>query len=482
MSKYDSLHAEKATVIPRPIVSRERAPGPRPAPVLGWNVQAIKWMRDPIGYLTTVYKTYGPLSAWSADRPRRVFAFAPEHNLRVLGNPELFHVKPDRKINVKQGGSAMTTLRTGLLRLDGEEHREHRKLMAPAFHHKQVEVYAGMISEMTRRMLDSWSLDEVRDIEHDMRLLVHQIAMKSVLSLDDDSELKALNILIENMLSAAPRAMLFPFDLPGSSYRLMMRSADQIVTFLQSLVERKRSNAAQCSDVLAMMMNASNESGAGFDSTELISEAYNALCHESSASALVWTLFLLAQHPQVYEDLLDEVKCELRDGDPVLEQLSRLPLLDRVLKESMRLIPAAPFGTRFSTEACQFGPCELPKNASVTFSQYITHRLPEIYEQPQRFLPERWEGFKPTPYEYFPFGAGRHNCIGGAFAVLEMKIVMALVLQRYRLAVPPNLRIDHVFQLSLRPRKGLPMLVATRDSRFERSPVKGSVHDMVDLT
>ncbi|MBI3653793.1 MAG: cytochrome P450 [Acidobacteria bacterium] len=481
MSKYDSVSAERVPAMARPVISVELPPGPQGVPVLGWNVEALRWSKDPVSYLARLYQEYGTLSVWNPQRPFRVFAFAPEHNQKILANPELFQVKPDRKGKDQAQSSAMMTLRTGLLRLDGEEHKQHRKLMAPAFHHKQVEAYAEMMAAMTHKMIDAWSLHEVRDIEDDLRRLVHRVAMKAVLSLDDESEIQTLNELIETMLSSAPRAFMLPFDLPGSSYRKMMKSANGIVAFLQALVERKRPNADACRDILAMMISARNEEGTGFDSAELIAEAYNALCHESSASTLVWTLFLLAQHPQVYEDLVEELSSELRGGNPGIEQLSRLPLLDRVLKESMRLIPTAPFGTRFNVEPCQMGAYELPKNAAVTFSQFITHRLPEIYERPKCFLPERWETYKPTPYEYFPFGAGRHNCIGAAFAMLEMKMVLAILLQRYRVAVPPNLRIDHIFQLSLRPRKGLLMSVAATDSRCARSPVTGNVHALVEL-
>jgi cytochrome P450 len=339
-----------------------------------------------------------------------------------------------------------------------------------------------MITGMTRHSLESWAVGEVRDLEADMRRLVHRIAMKAVLGMEDERELNSLDGLVEGMLSAIPRAMLFPYDLPGSSYRRMMKAADGVQAFLQTLVEKKGAGGGVCGDVLTMLMDARQENGEGFAGPELVAEAYNVLCHESSASALVWTLFLLAQHPKVYADLLDEVDAELGGGDPEPEQLSRLPLLERVIKESMRLLPPASFGTRFTTEACSLGECELPKGVAVTVSQYVTHRLPEIYRDPQRFRPERWEGFKPGPYEYFPFGAGVHNCIGGAFAMLEMKLVLCVMLQRYCLKVEPKTRVNRVFRLSLRPKRGLPVLVLARGSRLSASPVRGNIREMVDMT
>ena len=482
MIKEHEVSAERPPFRPATAVAYEQARGPRQAPILGWNLEAIRWARDPVGYLEALHRNYGTFSVWNAERPFRVFAFAPEHNQKVLGNPNLFHIVPQRRRNVIPADSAMMRLRSGLLSLDGEEHRHHRKFMAPAFHHKQVEAYRNTICQMTGRMLDDWPVREARNVEADMRRLVHRIAMKAVLSLDDDGKLNELSGLVEKLLSATPRAMLLPFDLPGSSYRNMMKSADRIEAFLQSLIDEKRSDPSACQDVLAMLMNARNENGVGFKGAELIAEAYNVLCHETSASALVWILFLLAQHPQVYGDLLDELKGELNGVAPDAEQLSRLPLLEHVIKESLRLLPTAPFGTRFSTEACQFETFELPRGAAVTFSQYITHRLPDIYHQPKRFRPRRWETHKPGPYEYFPFGAGAHNCIGWAFAMLEIKIVLAMILQRYRLALIPNTRIDRVFRLSLRPRNGLPMLIENRGRSFSKTQVTGNIHEMVDLT
>lgn len=463
-----------------PVGPSEQVRGPRPLPVLGWNIEAVNWARDPIGYLTRLYQTYGTLSVWRNERTLRAFCFAPAHNKGVLGSPDLFHMVPQKKRKLVADDSAVMNLRSGLLSLDGEEHKRHRKLMAPALHHKHVEGFSRMISEMTRRELESWSLWEVRDFETDMRRLVHRIAMQAVLGIEDERELTSLDALVEGMLSVIPRAMLFPYDLPGTSYRRMLRTADGIQDFLQTLVDRKATSAG-CEDVLTMLINARQENGEGFRSAELLAETYNVLCHESSASTLVWTLFLLAQHPKVYADLLDELDGELGGSDPEVEQLSRLPLLDRVLKESMRLLPPAPFGTRFSTEACSLGECELPKGAAVTFSQYVTHRLPQIYPEPQRFRPERWESFKPTTYEYFPFGAGVHNCIGGAFAMLELKLVLSAVLQSYCLKVVPKTRVDRVFRLSLRPRKGLPVVVLARGSRLSASPVKGNIREMVDM-
>ena len=375
----------------------------------------------------------------------------------------------------------MANLRAGLLNINGAQHRQRRRLMSPAFHVTQVATYRDAMVAITQNTLDAWRFGERRDVEHEMRRLVHRIAMKTVLSLEDPQDAEALSKLIEQLLSAASGAMLFPFDLPGTSFRRMLRTAEQIVAFLVATIGQKRTTPAEEQDILAAMVATRDENGIALSNAELVAEAYSILCHETSASAMTWILLLLAQHPRVQADLLDELNGLLHGDAPTIEQLERLPMLEWVIKESLRLLPPAPFGSRYNTEPCQFGSWEIPKDAVLFFSQYITHRLPEIYSHPNQFLPERWEGFKPTPYEYFPFGAGAHNCIGGTFAMVEIKIVLAMLLQRYRLRVAPGTRIDRCFRMSLTPRHGLPMIIATQDRQFAKSEVRGNIHEMIDF-
>ncbi|HEV7746386.1 MAG TPA: cytochrome P450 [Pyrinomonadaceae bacterium] len=454
--------------------------GPPAMPILGWHVEAMRWSRDQIGYMTMLYRKYGVLSTWGASPPLRVFAFAPEHNQRLLSSPDLFHSQVARATRLP-ADSAVVNLRSGLLNLNGPQHKQHRQLMSPAFHRKQVENYRNDMVALTQKALASWSVGAVQDMEQEMRRLVHSIAMKTVLNLEHPEDVDALTKLIARLFSSVPFAMLFPFDAPGTGYRRLLRTSEEISAFLQAMIDEKRSQPVAHQDILAMLIAARNEDGTAMTDAELIAEGYNVLCHEGSASALTWTLFLLAQHPDVQADVLDELAGELAGDPPTNEQLGRLPLLERVIKESMRLLPPVPFGRRFAVEPCQFGRYELRKGTPVFFSHYITHRMPEIYEQPQRFLPKRWERLKPTQYEYLPFGAGTHNCVGGAFAMMEMKIVLAMLIQRFRLSTVPDTRIDRCFRFSLKPLHGLPMRILDQDRQFAWSPVRGNICEMVEL-
>jgi cytochrome P450 len=124
----------------------------------------------------------------------------------------------------------------------------------------------------------------------------------------------------------------------------------------------------------------------------------------------------------------------------------------------------------------------MPKGSIVTINPYITHRLPELYPEPRAFKPERWETLDASPYDYIPFGAGPRMCIGASFAMMEIKLVLAMVLQRYRLTVVPGTRVNYQVKITLSPKGGLPMIVARQDRHFRTTEVRGTVQRLVDLS
>jgi cytochrome P450 len=233
--------------------------------------------------------------------------------------------------------------------------------------------------------------------------------------------------------------------------------------------------------VLASLVHAHDEDGAKLNEDELIGHAFTLFVagHETTANALTWTLFLLSQHPHICADLLDELDGALHGEAPTIEQLPQLPLLDGVVKESLRLLPPAAIGARVASAPCELGGFALPKGASIIYSEFITQRMPELYEEPDRFKPQRWATLERSAYEYLPFSAGRHRCIGAEFATQEMKLVLPMLLQHYRFSVVPNAKIDT--NLSMRPAHGMPMHVVAQDRQFQQVPVRGGIHRLIDF-
>jgi len=166
-----------------------------------------------------------------------------------------------------------------------------------------------------------------------------------------------------------------------------------------------------------------------------------------------------------------------------VEKLESLPLLERVIKEGIRILPPVPWNARITSQITKLNDYTIPKGSEVFVSIYQTHHLPEIYSNPESFKPERWETIKPTPYEYNPFSAGPRICIGAGFAIMEIKLILAIILQQFRLEFLGSCQIDRAGLISLKPKYGMPMMVYPQDRQFDRGVgiVKGNVREMVNL-
>jgi cytochrome P450 len=238
--------------------------------------------------------------------------------------------------------------------------------------------------------------------------------------------------------------------------------------------------------VLSILIEAHDEDGVGLTDDELVGHVSVLFIagHETSAFTLAWTLFLLAQHPRANADLEAELRSALRGDAPTAESLARLPLLDAVVRESMRLLPPTPFlFVRRGTSAFSLGPYSLPAGAQVILSPLVTHRARSIYTEPKRFLPGRWDTISPGPYEYMPFGAGPRFCVGAAFGAQLVRITLAVLVQRFRFTLLLDARIARKAQgITMGPRYGMPMRVARHDGQLAPpSRVQGDIHELVDL-
>lgn len=239
-------------------------------------------------------------------------------------------------------------------------------------------------------------------------------------------------------------------------------------------------------DVLSMLIQARDEEqGTHLTEDELLGHAgvIFAAGHETSSNALTWTLFLLSQHPQVMADLLDELQSVLQGEAPTMAQLSQLTLLERVIKESMRVLSPVPWNARVTSQPTELGGYTLPAGTEVFVSIYETHQMPDLYPNPTHFEPQRWETVNPSIYEYNPFSVGPRLCIGAGFAMVEIKIVLAMLLQRYRLQFIPQVNIDRRGLIVMTPKHGMPMQVHPQDKQFTQGvgAVQGNVREMVKL-
>jgi cytochrome P450 len=470
-----------------PIPLDPRLRGPRPLPFLGPRGGLLRFFRDPVGVLLSLRERYGPIAAVSDGDPSLVCLFGPEHNRAVLSDPQRFHNFAEPPFPFPPD-SGISRLWNGLTAMNGERHRRHRRLLQPPFQKGTVDGYRDDVVGLAGAILETWPRDGLFDLDEATAVLTLRIAMRVLFGVDVERDARDLGRMAKATLQqlTSVAVMAFPYDLPSTPYSDMLALADRMEARVRALVAEKRMQPVG-RDVLSLLVRAHDEDGASLTDSELVGHA-NVLyvaAHETTAFTLSWTLFLLSQHPTVAADLADEVRGVLRGDAPTVAQIARMPLLDAVLKESMRLLPATPFFfLRRLTGSSQVGPFTLPEGSTLILSPLVTHRDPDLFPEPKRFRPERWQGLTPSPYEYLPFGAGPRLCLGAPFAALVLRLVLPMIVQRSRFRLAWSADVSRRVQgITMGPKHGMPMRVTPQDGWYPRpTRVRGDIHELVDLT
>lgn len=474
---------EAAAADPRP-------PGPAAIPVVGWRGNALRFFRNPVAYLLGLRRRYGTVAALvDADHPnvfttptagprRTVFGFGPEANRQILSRPDLFPVRPPRGPSTE----VFRLLSNNILFMNGDKHTQLRRMINPTFTREHLKNYYDDMVRYTEEMVAGWRVGQRVDLVREINQLARNIASKTLFGLEPTGEAGTLSLTLRRVVDAlfSPVNMI-AIDLPGTPFRRLRRDLETAAALVEREITRRRASG-NGSDALMMMIRAHDEEGQRLSPSELVSQAFVLFFagHDTATSAISWTLMLLAQHPEVAAELHEEL--EGLGGAPTYEQALELPVLDRIVKESLRVLSPGVFFPRVAAEATSLGPYRIHAGDEVLFSPFVTHHDEEIYRQPRRFRPDRWRELRPTSWEYLPFGAGVHRCVGAAFGGLQMRAVVATVARRRRLRMVPGSRIDIDVHVVMSP-KSLPMVVERQDLDFagSRAPVSGYVREMVDL-
>ncbi len=269
---------------------------------------------------------------------------------------------------------------------------------------------------------------------------------------------------------ANPIALLVPgyhrLPLPGNHrFAKALRRLDAIT--YRIIAERRAEGGTDRGDLLSMFLAAQDEDGGRMTDVQLRDEVMTLFLagHETTANALSWTLFLLSGHPEVEARLASEVAAVLGGRSPVLGDLPRLSYVEHVVNEALRLYPPVWLMAREVIEPFELREMRFPKGAQIWMSQWVLHRDPRYFDDPEGFRPERWaDGLaKRLPkFVYFPFGGGPRLCIGNAFAMMEATLLLATLTQRLRFQRSPSTRAVPLPSVTLRPRRGLQMRVSAR--------------------
>ena len=443
----------------------------------------LDFPRDPLLCMRRLYREHGAVAALEEGGHRLVFAFGPEHCQQVLSDPRTFQ---SRFFAIRGSrNSSQRRLTCGLLSMNGDEHKRNRRLVMGPFQKKSFEAYRTALVELADDMVRDWRAGQVRNIFRDMTRHMLRVTSSVLFGFDMPDLAYEIGQLTERWVAMNHDAGMGAFVSDQgitSSYGRLLALAEALEEKTLAMIEYRRASASLGDDVLSRLIRAHDETGAALTDAELIGQTtiLFGAAHLTTANTLTWTLFLLAQHPQVATELVEELSRVLAGEPPTLEQLDQLPLLDRVIKESMRVLPASAYSHRVSAELVQLGPFQLSKGTPVIFSQIITHHMPDLFPEPNRFRPERWQTITPSPYAYFPFAAGPRMCVGAGLALMTLKITLLAILQRHHLTVLPGAAINgKVTSTMLNPISGMPMRVLPPSAPFTFAPIKGNIHELV---
>jgi cytochrome P450 len=444
-------------------------PGPKGEFLLG-NLRPFA--KDPPGYLVRAAHEFGDLVLLRLGPTRAYLVSHPDLVREVLvTQAKRFHKsKMDQSILGKFLGR-------GLLISNGDFHRRQRALVQPAFHTGRIEAYAQVMVDYTRHMLANWAAGQVRQIDEDMMKLTMFIVAKTLFDADVSAEAEQAGRAIQELQEAANleyrRSFAIPMWLPTPNNRKYRRATAALDAVIHRIIADRRATAVDgrvrdTGDLLSMLLLAQDEDGRSMDDTQVRDEAATlfAAGHETTSNALAWTWYLLCRHPEVQDRLHAELDQVLNGRAPTVADLERLVYTEMVIKEAMRLYPPAwILAGRTPTVNIALRGCPIPAGSLVLIAPYVLHRRPDTFPDPERFDPERFrpEREKELPrYAYLPFGGGPRVCIGNHFALMEARLILATIAQRYRLALEPGQSVELQPQITLSPKNGLRMRLESR--------------------
>ena len=401
-------------------------PGPRaPRPYL-----LARFLTQPTGFFENLQRRHGDYFTLRLSSGRtQVICSDPEAVKTV------FTADPDHLLAGKSNEILAPILGTrSVLILDRGEHMRQRRLLLPPFHGERMKTYAETMREISARQVAAWPRGELFPTQPTMQAITLEVILRTVFGLEDEEGIERVGAPLRGLLDAtASLPWLFALQVtssenprprsPWGRFKARVARADAAV---YEQIRERRARAAEDGhdDILSLLLAARDEDGKGLTDEELRDELMTLLLagHETTASALSWTLERLVRHPEI----LDRLEAEIRAGESE-------EYLDAVIKEALRLRPVVPAVGRYLTAPLELGPHLLPEGVYLNLSIVLLHRRPDLYPDPLAFRPERFLERPAGTYEWIPFGGGVRRCLGASFALFEMKIVLREILTHLRL-------------------------------------------------
>jgi cytochrome P450 len=438
-------------------------PGPKLSPL---DTLLYRPGRDPLAFFTDIARKYGDLAS---------YRMAGEH-IFVVNHPQLVKdilVTHNRNFTKSRGlERTKRLLGNGLLTSEGAFHLRQRRLMQPAFHRDRIAAYGRTMVEHADRLRQGWHDGATHDIAREMMRVTLSIAGKTLFDVDVESQAAEVGDAMTATMESFWTTML-PFAnvierLPVPSVRRARAGRERLDAIVFQMIAERRAGHRDRGDLLSMLLLAQDEDdGSVMTDKQVRDEAMTIFLagHETTANALTWTWYLLSQAPDVEARVHEEIDRVLGERLPAVSDIPSLPLIERVVTESMRLYPPAWIIGRRAIEAYPIGDYVAPPRAIFVMSPYVMQRDARYFAEPDRFVPDRWTPeFKASlpRFAYFPFGGGPRQCIGESFAWMELVLLVSTIAQQWTLRLVPGHPVEPQPVVTLRQKNGMMMTVERR--------------------
>lgn len=426
------------------IPTTRQAPGPKAMPLVG---NLLEYSReDTLEYLFHLWKTYGDVVRLKLGPLDNLVVVRAEHVQHVLvKNPEVY-------VKGLSHDKLRSALGNGILTLEGEPWKVQRKRMQPTYTPTNIRQFAEIMTDETQKLIQRWEQlppGQAVDINQQMAHVTMNVIARAMFSTevgDDYGEfIQGLYALLHHVVSSTQSIIEMPEFIPTRRNQAFRQARQTVRTYIMRVIEARRQNPPPEPDLLSLLMSARDEaSGELMDDQQLHDEILITFFagHETTASLLTWTWYLLAKHPAEEAQLHAELAQVLGGRTPTMEDMNALPFTRMVLNEVLRLYSPAPMVARDAAADDEMDGYPIRKGTLVTPLIYATHRHPDYWQKPLRFYPDHFlpAAVENRPrYAYLPFGAGQRICIGNHFALMEATLILADAAQRFR----PRLAGEH---------------------------------------
>lgn len=439
-----------------------RPPGPPTRSIAG-HFQAFR--ADPLAFLTRCAAEYGDITYFRAGHQHMYFLNSPALVQEALVTKNAYFIKS----RILQ--RAKTLLGEGLLTNEGASHLRQRRLVQPAFHRDRLMRYAADMSTLAVRARGRFTDGAAVDIDREMMRLTLSIVGRTLFSADVEEDAAAVGEAMNALLEMMP-VLMFPLSqylqyLPLPFMRRFMRAGETLDATIYRIINERRASGEDTGDLLSMLLLArDDDDSTGMTDKQVRDETLTLFIagHETTATALTWVWYLLAEHPEAEARMHQEIDTVLGDRDPGFDDVPKLPYTGRIFSESLRLYPPAWAIGRMAHADVEIGGYRLPKKSIALLSPYTMHRDPKWWPDPLAFRPERWEtddADRPK-FAYYPFGGGPRLCIGERFAWMEGVLILAALARKWRFRRVDTNPVALAPLLTLRPKGGLRLVAEAR--------------------